>query len=377
MEARALHGEGRADGARPTPRSSSAKRIHRRPSSTDRPELAPGAEDSGPARVHSKVLASTLARAVDAKDSYLRRHCEIVVGDALDDRVAPGSTARVAALRLRPAARRGPDQRAGRDPREAGQLTDAEYETRGDAPAARPRHRPGGQHRSLRRVWVRHSPRALRRGRLSRRPGNKRDHRCASRIILVADAFRSDDLRPALYARRQRQSFAVGELRAPHGDAVQPVRRRERSRVYWRAPARVGSAPAAGGDLRGLRLSTHAAPGRSPVSAAGCGAAGPGGRRAHSFSSSSRRDTSHFVVELAEGGRGVRLRGSRKTRSETFQSGFIGTRLLSPRGLAAGTLTSSRSSPKIASKLVRGPGRRRRPGSSGAPKSACARPRLD
>ena len=71
---------------------------------------------------HERTLASALARAVDAKDSYTRSHCQTV--SQLCARIAAelgfdGDRARPHAPR-RAAARRRQDRRAGRDPQQAG-----------------------------------------------------------------------------------------------------------------------------------------------------------------------------------------------------------------------------------------------------------------
>ena len=114
-----------------------------------------------------------------------------------------------------------------------------------------------------------------------------------SRVILVADAFEAmTSDRP--YRQAPGQSFAIVELGRQRRHAVRSGRRRG---PHPRArPRRRGRAHARSGDRGGLTVSAAGAE-RSPVSAAGMTRGA--GRTGRSFSSSSRSEASHGVVEGA------------------------------------------------------------------------------
>jgi diguanylate cyclase (GGDEF)-like protein len=79
-----------------------AKRSHRKTVLySEGLELESEGWDAAPARVHTKTLATALARAVDAKDSYTRSHCETVAEMCVMIAAGLGlEPARVAKLRL-------------------------------------------------------------------------------------------------------------------------------------------------------------------------------------------------------------------------------------------------------------------------------------
>ena len=154
-----------------------AKRIHQDvviygPDLAPRATATPTAEDEH----HSRTLASALARAVDAKDSYTRSHCQTVsqLCAAHRRRAGPRWRAAHAPAPGRAAARRRQDRRPRRDPQQAGQAHRRRVRAHEAPLAAGLRHRPGRRH-GARGALGAPPPRALRRRRLPRRPRRRGD----------------------------------------------------------------------------------------------------------------------------------------------------------------------------------------------------------
>ena len=180
-----LRSEGRGRCARPTSPSSAPSASTRTSSST-----APTSPRASTRRQedehHTRTLASALARAVDAKDSYTRSHCQTVsqlcglIGAELGLRQPGGSRAIRQAALLHDVGKIGvPDASSPSGPAHP---EECDLIQRTPCSAATSRWPPTCELRPLGAP----PPRALRRRRLPARPRRRRDP-LEARIILVAD----------------------------------------------------------------------------------------------------------------------------------------------------------------------------------------------
>ena len=139
------------------------------------PDLAPSADRGADEdEHHTRTLASALARAVDAKDSYTRSHCQTVsqLCGLIGAELGFEHRAAHAPAPGRAPARRGQDRGAGRDPQQARQAHRRRVRADEAPRAAGLRHRARGRHGGRGALGA-PPPRALRRRRLSRRPGRR------------------------------------------------------------------------------------------------------------------------------------------------------------------------------------------------------------
>jgi diguanylate cyclase (GGDEF)-like protein len=205
------------------------------------PDLAPGAGDAQEDEHHSRTLASALARAVDAKDSYTRSHCQTVsqlcglIGAELGLEAARLTRLRLAGL-LHDVGKIGvPDAILNKPAK----LTDDEYEHM-------KRHSLLGYDivqaadMELEARWVRHHHERFDGGGYPDGLAGE-EIPLESRVILVADAFEAmTSDRP--YRLAPGQSFAVRELGRHAGTQFDPTVVEALTRVLARA-GDVGDAP--------------------------------------------------------------------------------------------------------------------------------------
>jgi diguanylate cyclase (GGDEF)-like protein len=208
------------------------------------PDLAPGADgDAQEHEHHSRTLASALARAVDAKDSYTRSHCQTVsqlcglIGAELGLEAARLTRLRLAGL-LHDVGKIGvPDAILNKPAK----LTDDEYEHM-------KRHSLLGYDivqaadMELEARWVRHHHERFDGGGYPDGLAGE-EIPLESRVILVADAFEAmTSDRP--YRLAPGQSFAVRELGRHAGTQFDPTVVEALTRVLARA-GEVGRTPSA------------------------------------------------------------------------------------------------------------------------------------
>lgn len=209
---------------------------------------------------HTRTLASALALAVDAKDSYTRSHCQpvatlcVIIATELGFEPERLARVRLAGL-LHDVGKIGiPDailkKPAALKPAEYEQMKTHSVLGEGIVLAAE---------MPLEARWVRHHPRADRRRRLSRRARGRSDsagvphHPCRRRV-------RGDDLRPTL-PRRARRAVRSGGAPAVRRNAVRRGRRRgspadRRRSVAAARPGRERSGRLARSQHRRRRLSS-------------------------------------------------------------------------------------------------------------------------
>ena len=207
------------------------------------PDLAPSADRGADEdEHHTRTLASALARAVDAKDSYTRSHCQTVsqlcglIGAELGFDTGRLTRLRLAGL-LHDVGKIGvPDAILNKPAK----LTDARVRADEAPCAAGLRHRARGRHGGRGALGA-PPPRALRRRRLSRRP-RRRGHPAGVARHPGGRRLRGDDVGPALSPgagpvlrdRRARRA-------TPARSSIRPSSRP--SPACSRAPARSGTCP--------------------------------------------------------------------------------------------------------------------------------------
>ena len=281
--------------ARPTS-PSSAPSASTRTSSSTAPTCARPDGDAEEDEHHTRTLASALARAVDAKDSYTRSHCQTVsqlcglIGAELGFEAGRLTRLRLAGL-LHDVGKIGvPDAILNKPAK----LTDDEYEHM-------KRHSLLGYDivqaadMELEARWVRHHHERFDGGGYPDGLAGE-EIPLESRVILVADAFEAmTSDRP--YRLAPGQSFAIRELGRHAGTQFDPAVVEALTRVLARA-GEVGHCPPA--PARRPEAQRPLRAGRSPVSAAGMTRGA--GRTGRSFSSSSRSEASHSSSKVRPAG---------------------------------------------------------------------------